>query len=128
MNRFQVLEVTDTVNACDCCGRNGLKRTVAIQDNESNDVKYFGTTCATKPEKGFNLAENIKQAIEAFEYTERLVNRLTCKEYRKQGGTIANNQSGDSAVIVNQSLYDTVRKQIIEKIKKDSLTIKNDVV
>ena len=43
---MKVLGIVDNVNTCDCCGKTGLERTVAIDLN--GDVVYYGTTCATR--------------------------------------------------------------------------------
>jgi len=44
---MKVLSVVDSVNSCDCCGRIGLKKTVAVE-HDNGDICYYGTTCATK--------------------------------------------------------------------------------
>lgn len=46
---FTVLGTCDNVTTCDCCGRDGLKRTVAL-DNGAG-VTFYGTTCASKASK-----------------------------------------------------------------------------
>ena len=40
-----IVGITDEVSTCDCCGRQNLKRTVAIRD-AFGEVSYYGTTCA----------------------------------------------------------------------------------
>lgn len=45
MKRFVVLGISDEVTACDCCGKTGLKRTVAMTEDGDN-VLFFGCTCA----------------------------------------------------------------------------------
>lgn len=65
MSRFQILGVNDDRDFCDCCGKQGLKRVVWIQDNELGEIKHFGTSCATQPAKGFGPAveREIKSAV-----------------------------------------------------------------
>jgi len=46
VTRFRILGITDERTECDCCGRVGLKRTVALEPAEGGDVRYFGTSCA----------------------------------------------------------------------------------
>jgi hypothetical protein len=41
------LGTTDAVNACDCCGKTGLKFTFAVE-LESGEVVHYGSTCVTK--------------------------------------------------------------------------------
>ena len=43
-----ILGTTDEVNTCDCCGRTDLKDTVALQDDETGDIVYYGCVCAAK--------------------------------------------------------------------------------
>lgn len=42
----KILAITDERTICECCGKQGLKRTVVIEFE--NDVRYYGTTCAAK--------------------------------------------------------------------------------
>jgi hypothetical protein len=65
MSRFQILGINDDRDFCECCGKQGLKRVVWIQDNELSEVKHFGTVCATQPAKGFGPAveKAIKSAV-----------------------------------------------------------------
>ena len=44
---IKCLGTDDSVNSCDCCGRDNLKATVAFE-TESGDVVYFGVVCAAK--------------------------------------------------------------------------------
>lgn len=44
---MKCLGTDDSVNSCDCCGRDNLKATVAFE-TESGDVVYFGVVCAAK--------------------------------------------------------------------------------
>lgn len=41
---LKAIEVTDTHTTCDCCGKNGLKKTVVMSDG--NDHWFYGTSCA----------------------------------------------------------------------------------
>jgi hypothetical protein len=47
MARYSALEIVDSVNSCDCCGKAGLKRTVHMQDEQGRDF-FFGTACASR--------------------------------------------------------------------------------
>ncbi|WP_406436447.1 hypothetical protein OHB14_62375 [Streptomyces sp. NBC_01613] len=52
--KWKILGVTDDFTECGCCGRRGLKRTVALmpldadgnEDGTAEDVAYYGTSCA----------------------------------------------------------------------------------
>ena len=39
---------TNSITTCDCCGRDGLKVTVALWDAVEAQEVYFGTTCAAR--------------------------------------------------------------------------------
>ena len=49
--KYTVLGITDERTSCDCCGRIDLKKTVAMNDNETGEIVYFGTSCATSSKK-----------------------------------------------------------------------------
>ncbi|MDH0683076.1 hypothetical protein [Achromobacter animicus] len=86
--RFAVLAVTDDREFCQCCGRQGLKRVVWIEDGESGAVRHFGTTCATAPANGFGVAPAVKAAIARFEDAQCLFWTRVNFEYRRRGGRL----------------------------------------
>jgi predicted metal-binding protein len=86
VNRYKVIGINDDESHCECCGRTGLMRVVWIEDTETNEVKHFGTTCAQRPELGFNLKDEIKKAVkEANQLQEKRILMASC-EYRNLGG------------------------------------------
>ncbi len=47
IGRFTMLGISDDIDHCDCCGRTGLKRTVALHPtSDASDIRYYGTSCA----------------------------------------------------------------------------------
>ena len=46
-NKVTVMGVSDEITTCECCGRAGLKRTVALRF-ESGDIRNYGCDCAAK--------------------------------------------------------------------------------
>lgn len=50
MKRAQFLGITDDVTVCGCCGRTGLKRTVALEIDD--EVQFYGCTCAANALEG----------------------------------------------------------------------------
>jgi hypothetical protein len=42
---MKLLGIVDHVNDCDCCGKTGLVKTVALESN--GETVYYGTTCAS---------------------------------------------------------------------------------
>jgi len=49
---FRILGTSDEVTSCDCCGKVGLKSTVALveldADGSESEPLYFGCTCAAR--------------------------------------------------------------------------------
>ncbi len=48
MNSMKVLGISDERTTCECCGRTNLKSTVVIENIETHQIVYWGSTCATK--------------------------------------------------------------------------------
>lgn len=46
--KFRVLDTTDSVNTCDCCGKTNLKSTFVIEMIETGEVFYYGSVCVTR--------------------------------------------------------------------------------
>lgn len=46
--KFEYLGTTDERTTCECCGKQGLKHTVAIRDIEQDTDHFFGVTCAAR--------------------------------------------------------------------------------
>lgn len=44
---MKALYITDEVDTCECCGRTGLKATVAMQLSDGG-ILYYGRTCAAR--------------------------------------------------------------------------------
>lgn len=45
---FKALQIDDSVNTCDCCGKTGLKSTVLMLNSETGEEVHFGSVCATR--------------------------------------------------------------------------------
>lgn len=57
---FKVLGLTDSVTDCDCCGKRGLKCTVALE-SEHSGVVYYGRDCAGMALYGRKSAANTRR-------------------------------------------------------------------
>lgn len=44
---YKLIEVSDEVTTCECCGKRNLKRTAVLRDEDGNIV-HFGSDCAAK--------------------------------------------------------------------------------
>lgn len=74
--RFSLVGVTGDVTACDCCGRDDLKKTVILgaldADGNVEDVVYYGSECAARAlgrrgaaRKVYREAEDTARAADA---------------------------------------------------------------
>lgn len=87
--RFQILAIVDDVTSCDCCGKTGLARTVAIEDLETGIVKYFGTTCAMQPVKGFGIEKpELAKAKRAYDHACAKLWAKARVIYKERGGEL----------------------------------------
>ena len=62
---MKVLGITDERTECECCGKVGLKCTVAIEctdidGNGTGNVLYFGRDCAARKIHGNNKSGSVK--------------------------------------------------------------------
>lgn len=85
--RFRIKAICDDVSSCECCGKTGLKRTVAIEDSESGEIRYFGTTCAMQPVKGFGIEKaEMARSMSAFKTAQSNLWSKARRIYRERGG------------------------------------------
>lgn len=84
--RFKCLGVNDDRDFCECCGKQGLQKVVWIEDTETGSIRHFGVVCATRPAKGFDLTNEIKQAERGHKSRMENVWRMAHREYRARGG------------------------------------------
>ena len=58
--QYKFVGSTDTVTQCGCCGKENLKKTIVLQNVESGDFVYYGSTCGARAlgweVKAFNAA------------------------------------------------------------------------
>ena len=96
MGRFEVLAVNDAASFCECCGRSGLQRVVWIADHETGEHKHFGTSCATRPAKGFDCVAEIKTAIKRHTDAMKYAAARAYAAYKTAGGKfLPMNEAGE---------------------------------
>lgn len=71
--RYRALGTTQDFDTCECCGRTGLKKVVALQTPEG-DITYFGTACAAKA-TGWTTTEVTRAAKKADDEKRRAEDR-----------------------------------------------------
>lgn len=86
MSRFKFLGINDDKSHCECCGKQGLKRVVWIEDCETNEIRHFGTTCAMAPAKGFTLDLEIKAEMRRLDEVQKSRFARAYQAYRQKGG------------------------------------------
>ena len=85
--QFKILAIVDDVTSCECCGKSDLARTVAIENAENGEIKYFGTTCALKPAKGFGFEKKeMSKAIGSYNHALQKLHFAANRIYRERGG------------------------------------------
>lgn len=68
MSDLKFMGVTDERDACDCCGKSGLKRVVVFKNNNSGEFEFRGSSCALKAHKFLNkgIIKKANQHLDAF--------------------------------------------------------------
>lgn len=71
---YKILGTCDSVTECDCCGKKGLKKTVALSNEGS--IIYYGTQCAALALMGSKAKGNaVDQEARAGDYVTRLIEK-----------------------------------------------------
>lgn len=110
MPRYTIIGINDDKKYCMCCGKQNLKRVVWIRNDDTQEVKHFGTTCALDPSKGFGLERDIKAAISKTNELVKQANAAAHKKYREMGGKYA--QIDNNMKPTNPDLWEQVRSGI----------------
>lgn len=105
-NRYNVLAVNDDKDFCECCGKQGLQRVVWIEDLDTGEIKHFGTTCATKPAKGFGVDKEIKAAIGYFNDKRKAQFFAAHRAYKAAGGKYGPMQADGTFPRLDAALYE----------------------
>lgn len=80
---MKALYLDDTVTICDCCGRTGLRATVAMKLNDGG-ILYYGRTCAAR-----NSGKNQKEIKEEIETNKKDRRAAACAEFYANPTTLA---------------------------------------
>ena len=80
----KILGINDDRDFCQCCGKTGLSRVVWIENDETGEIRHFGTTCATKNEPA--LFGQIKEAVKQDTRRGETAWSFAHSRYRKEGG------------------------------------------
>jgi hypothetical protein len=85
--QFKILGITDFINSCDCCGKQGLQKTVAIENCETGEIGHFGTSCAMQPSKCFGFEKSeMARALSFFKAEQQIIWAKTRALYKAKGG------------------------------------------
>ena len=87
MNRFKILGINDDKSTCSCCGKQGLKKVVWIEDTETGSLDHFGVICALKPSKCFGLTKaDFREHELVWKTKEAMKWSKVRREYKARGG------------------------------------------
>lgn len=110
MKRFKFLGINDDKSFCMCCGRKGLKQVVWIEDNETGEIRHFGTTCANEPGKGFGLKKEIAAELRSLKWKQQQVWAAARGLYLASGGKVINSNCpkyGPISTVADKAHYET---------------------
>lgn len=86
-SRFQIKGINDDTDFCMCCGKQGLKKVVWIEDAETGSLEHFGVICALNPSKAFGIGKSDLSFHEkSFKAIQDAITRKACRLYREAGG------------------------------------------
>lgn len=92
---FRILGITEEINACQCCGKTNLQKTVAIENLETGEIGYFGTSCAMQPAKCFGFEKReMSRALADFKQAEQIKYMKARRIYKERGGKYETVQTG----------------------------------
>lgn len=61
---YKMLGISDKPE-CDCCGKKNLKSSVALENQQSGEIVYFGVDCASKALRQRYMGKRYKVSREA---------------------------------------------------------------
>jgi hypothetical protein len=86
-SNFRILGICDEVNACECCGKSDLQKTVAILNTETGTIGYFGSSCAMQPAKCFGFEKSeMNRALRDFKSAQQILWGKARRIYKERGG------------------------------------------
>jgi len=86
-SRFQIKGINDDTDFCMCCGKQGLKKVVWIEDGETGSLEHFGVICAINPSKAFGIGKaDLKQHEVVFQHIQSVISSRARRLYREAGG------------------------------------------
>lgn len=109
---MQALHITDSVNTCDCCGKSGLKVTVAML-TDAGEVVHYGTTCAARNSGKSPATINPEISARAAALAAKArAEYLQCPEYLAECAAFAE-RARVMPGVVGRAAADFVRPQVI---------------
>jgi hypothetical protein len=81
----KILGTTDEITTCECCGKRGLKMTVALECN--GEVVHFGRDCAAAAltgRKSSKVGRSVELLARAADFARRSVSKLGRDEIHRR--------------------------------------------
>lgn len=122
--KYEIKGYTDSINECDCCGKENLKGTY-IMVSEYEEIKHFGSSCAIKANPF--LKEEIISKDKQLKKILKVDGVLILIQYRKAGGKFIQSSINEPAIPQDKTLWeflwDKNFQSNIEHAKKIGLII-----
>ena len=80
MNEIKILGLTDERTTCDCCGKTGLKVTVALEI-DGGETLYYGRDCAGMVRFGTKSSNNTKKVASEAAFYQRVNKIFAAREF-----------------------------------------------
>ncbi|KPK79347.1 MAG: hypothetical protein AMS27_18130 [Bacteroides sp. SM23_62_1] len=138
--KIKVLGISTDHDQCECCGKEGLKKTVTILDLDSGVTVNYGVVCAAKADKYDGLEawkaakKEINKAVnkekdlwnQAYSYAFRMLAKAKMGywEYNEKGqATKWIPESREKYEKLAQMFYENFNKPLGEKIRMDKFDL-----
>lgn len=112
---MKALYLDDSVDTCDCCGRTGLKVTVAMKLDDGG-ILYYGRTCAAR-----NSGKDQRRIKEEIEIDKKERKAAACAEFYAHPAKLA--WQAKRELLFNE-FGRLAPAEWIEKMKPESASVK----
>jgi hypothetical protein len=114
----KVVLITDSVNECDCCGKQNLKKTYLVSDSETGSEFYYGSTCVKR-----NLGIDNKEITSQINVNKKDREDLAKKEYNNSQLKL----DYDVAVLVKHEFADIYDRKILTPMENKLSELRNEI-
>lgn len=109
--KYQIKGFTDSINECDCCGKQNLKGTY-IMLSEFEEIKHFGSSCAIKANP--SLKEEIVSKDKQLKKLLQIDGGLILIQYRRAGGRFFESSINEPSIPQDKTLWESLWDKALE--------------